>query len=715
MASWESFIVKVPIKDPLEKVRNLLETVMVFLDILKAILETVKAFLVDFGNPIIALVREIMALIEELFESLKQTGLYGYFDVPDPTTDPDFDKIRGGYEAFLNRFKASLFNSSDPHRPQPRMGSNRAGLVLLVVDASSPYTLLRLIENLLRFFGREFMAPQYAPPSNVKALAIGDDGDPILAVAKVFSSGIKAVAVEWSLPSVTRQPDPGFQGLVANTAHEFWAPKFLVEKSAVPVYDEIPDSQLNDEGSAGIVTYDQPTTLQDNVGKIVKRKARLTDTTGEPFVKFQKYFVVSPTSNPGTFFMGQLGKFRFIDTDIQPDVKYYYRVRAFSGDLAINGDQIHFKKPEFTPESTSLVLRWPSRDPQDRVVMGKPSSTVEVRVPLLPNDFDVLENLRALFLTAFALNFHMPVTEDVISSPIEVGRGSLSDLAGNLAQFKSVPVLGSAVSALTPSSQSAPVIEPDPVTGLYPELPWQKGLVQYQAARLMNLAAGALLDNGSHALEGFRHVMQGPLPEGPISTGGTLEGVSTLEKLVFNLTEVNEQGNVSFAGYKTYAEAFNDRDVRYNVLAGINYLKPYLMSGTTGSWLSVSVLRDIVPWSGQFLYDLLAKIEALLAAFRGVFDEIKAFIETLERKINALENFIQFLLNILTFIEMLQIGVHILKLEDTDGGVQDWIRQIDSAGGNPPPSGPGGYSCGIGLAYVAPNVGPFRAALDLIF
>ena len=107
-------------------------------------------------------------------------------------------------------------------------------------------------------------------------------------------------------------------------------------------------------------------------------------------------------------------------------------------------------------------------------------------------------------------------------------------------------------------------------------------------------------------------------------------------------------------------------------------------------------------------------IQKLLAAFQGVIDEIKAFIDLLIRKIDAMERFIEFIIQILNFIDGLQVGAYILNASGISGNAGDWANIIDTAG-NPPPKRPGGYSAGVGLAYVATNAAAFEAAFKLIF
>jgi hypothetical protein len=155
--------------------------------------------------------------------------------------------------------------------------------------------------------------------------------------------------------------------------------------------------------------------------------------------------------------------------------------------------------------------------------------------------------------------------------------------------------------------------------------------------------------------------------------------------------------------------------LRLNILAVIQFIKSFTLGGVPPDWISVVPLRDIIPWAGEILYDLLDKIQALLDAFNGVMDEIRAFIDLIERKIAALERFIQFLIDILNLIESLQIGAFLLSVPDVSGDVFQWFEEVDNAGGAKPPSGPGGYSAGVSFAYVAPDIVAFKAAFSLIF
>ena len=122
-----------------------------------------------------------------------------------------------------------------------------------------------------------------------------------------------------------------------------------------------------------------------------------------------------------------------------------------------------------------------------------------------------------------------------------------------------------------------------------------------------------------------------------------------------------------------------------------------------------------MPWSGQILYRILTYIQALVDAFNGVLKEIVAFINLIERKINALERFIEYLIQIMEYILSLKISCYALSSGVMTQGIDQWVDTIDTATGTPPPNNPSGYSAGIVLAYVAPDVNAIQAAFSAIF
>jgi hypothetical protein len=137
------------------------------------------------------------------------------------------------------------------------------------------------------------------------------------------------------------------------------------------------------------------------------------------------------------------------------------------------------------------------------------------------------------------------------------------------------------------------------------------------------------------------------------------------------------------------------------------------MGGIPPDWQAIVLLRDIVPWAGQILYAILAAIQALLDAFSGVMQEIKDFIDLLIRKIDALERFIKFIIQLMEYVLSLDVSCYALNISGITKGIPELMEAIDNAGGDKPPLDPGGYSAGVVLAYVAPNIdGYVKALLD---
>lgn len=493
--------------------------------------------------------------------------------------------------------------------------------------------------------------------------------------------------------------------------------------------------------SAGIATFKRDTGFEKG-GVLVKRKERVRDMYGDVLIKFQKYYMVSATETPETFWTGQLGKFRWIDDEVEKDKIYYYRVRAFSGSLDWDSKTHRINFPAtlgYTPMNPN-EFTWPAKDKDDPPVMGKPTGVFSVRIPKIPANFDVLENLKRLFQTAFSLDFHCapniqrtdpndptstvvrPVFNDA-GDPVhptlaeDIGRGSLENWAGPLAAFDALPLVGIVSSATTMSEH----YKPSDVTGYYPDMPWQKFLVRYNATRMANLVASAMLQAGSFAIDGFRGVMQGSLPVGTMDFG-VFKGKTTLEQCVFALTDItpedpehpSRKSSISLPQASTYGTAYSDKTFRRNVLVAIEQIKNFTLGGVKPDWQSIALLRDVVPWAGQILYQILTAIQSLLDAFNGVMQEIKDFIDLLLRKINALERFIEFLIRLMEYVMSLDVSCYVLNVSPITNGIPELIEAVDNAG-NAPPMDPGGYSAGIVLAYVAPDVSAFQKAFGLIF
>lgn len=793
-ASWIGFTIPLPGKDLLEGVRSILETLMVFLEIAKAILETIKAFLLDFGNPLILLLEALIALILELFKALQQTGLYAYYDVPDPFKDPNWKRLSGGFNAFKQRFKGSLLDARDSHRPQPVAGLLTGGFFLFVLDSDGPLALIQLVKSILAFFKNpnKFWAPQYPAPVHLKATPLKAGGqDPVLSLADIFAKQPTDLAIEWKLPGNVPTGDTGFAGVTSQIVQAFRVPNWLIEiglsPPTVPILVE-PDVAGNYNSGA----MSSPTTGPLSVGRLVQQTttpftdprnlgstyqglAAVTDEYGDPIIKMSYYFIIDGFA---AFLQAQLGTVRYVFSKVPLDQNVYIRVRAYFGDLATTpaggtgvpegAVTLNWASTLSTRQQNGsgvFYLPWPSVDPTTQMSMGKPSGMIHAKISTIPN-IDVIGDITAIFQCAFALNFHVPlppavpelgapsgtpptqtVLKDARGNPVyfpqfdsagnpippltnaNIGQGSCTSLAGGVA--------GTAFLA-PPSNFNFSDFQPDPITMKVPQQPWQNTLVIYQSKKLANRFASILLEQGGPLIQAFRTLMRGPMPAGAVSIAWSSGTPTYLEQLVLFMTKVETtppalgttstvppqvqaaqmqalpNTTVSFGDAKAFSQAFEDPATRRNILAAVNFLLSLNYQGVPPDWISVSLL-DLIPWSGQILYDLIAKIQALIDAFKGIIQEIINFINMLERKINTLEQFIEYLISILNFLLNLEIGFYVLPVPSIQGDVTAWLSAVDSTSGTPPISGPSGYTAGICLAYLGPDVAEIAAAFALLF
>jgi|SRR5688572_8367903 len=697
MADWKSLQIEVPGKDLLEPTRNALEGLLLLLDTLKAILDTIKVFLIDFGNPIRALVEALIGLIEELLLSLKATGALALFHVPNLLEDPNFDNHRG-FSAFTEVFKQSLYDSKDFNRPQPREGSTTGGFVLLLVTADAPFTLLGKIKQLMRFFNREFSSPRYESPQNLKAAPLGPGGDPILSILDVFNASPTSIGLTWDLPTSSETPDLGFNDVLSRVANELVPPNFLIEKSTEinPAAEVIDVADLLEPDKAGRVEQGVEKRVAGTASTAVQR-IPLRDIYDDLVIKFTESIVVD-TAVTGV--VGQLGRMRYVDADVEPGKTYYYRVRALSGSLSVTTDkQVNFASPKAEQGRAEPKVVWPSSDddPEAVCVVGRASSIVAARLPpAAATPFDVIGNLRRVFQAAFTCDFH----RNIRGAEVVRGEESLTKLAGPIAAFSAEDLLAQILNS--PGNTTQDKIQAlTSVSSL--ELPWEDRGVRRQSARLADAVGSAFLEAGGTVLETFRSMLQAPSP---------VLGEATLEAALEELTSTT---GTDFDRGSQFVTAYNDDTFRKGLLDVVTLIKSFTGGGLPPDWVSVSPLRDIVPWSGEVLYSLLDKIQALVDAFNGVMSELNDFISLLSRKIDTLERLLEQLISVLDFIESLQIGAFVLVVPEVQGTVDNWVAEVDEAGGAVPPSGPGGYSAGVALAYVGPNITAIKSAFSLMF
>lgn len=780
---WVSFELTVPGKDFLEDCREILETLLIFLDIAKTVLNTVKTFLVGIGNPIQALAIAIIALVNSLIESLRQTGLYAWYNLPDLQADPSCKRLAGGYPGFIEKWKGSLQDAQDINRPRPVAGFNTGGFLLFVVDTEGVPKFIQACIALYKLLtGGSLPLPAYPPPANVKALPVGSNGDPLLKVSTWLDKDVrKEIAIEWTLGTNTQPPDSAFAGAVADFRNEFVPPNWLIERTTVYPVDDVVD-KFDKPGQ--LVTMIEAGDRDPRTNAPIKSKVPVFDSFGMPVVLMQDAWVANSQTDGALFQVwGVLGRYRYIDKNLDLDKTYYYRVRAFSGDLDYDSTKrvINFKPDSIKKDAnkSAVALEYPAKS--GVVIMGQSSPIVSARIPTPTGDFDVIEHFRATFLSAFSLGFALPLELEQVKifDPVKKEFIPQTDSEGNpilkpafnddgdpIPPYKNLDIGKGSVSRLAGSVSSViptPIVKPPEQVpakwGL--EAPWTLLDFRSQAGRLTSRYTSLAIEAGSGFVDGFRQLMEAPPPFWPpqdttlLNAPSKLAGVNTLGGLLFALTQATKvQGTVPLIGTQTdfailggvsgisangssisgpsvnisfewttdtdtvvtFGKAYSDANVRKSVLAAVKYVQTLGYQGVPPDWQRIALLDDLLPWSSRLIYEILDKIQGLVDGFNGLIDEIKQFIDMIIRKIEVLEKFIQFLIDILNLIESLSVGFYFMAAYDLNGGVSDWFSAVDNAGGKKPPSSAAnGYTGGICLAFVAPDVTGIQTAFKTIF
>jgi hypothetical protein len=779
MATWEGFKITIPAQPLLKGIESILETLLIFLEIVKSILEVIKIFLILFGNPLILLLEALMALILDLFHALQQTGIYAYYDLPDLAHDPNFKAIAGGSQAFKNRFNGSLLDQRDAHRPQPGGVLQGGFILLVIDADGPLILIQIIKAIIAFFKNpKRVLEPQYPAPVHLKATALNEAGSAIFDIETMLGQQSQSMAIEWQLPGLVPSASAGFAGLTATVIQNFRIPNWLIEIGESPPTQLItitpnpvthlyPNNVMTDPLSTGLLKQYSPTGFTDprNMGgNTLTTVIPVADDHGDPIVKFSYYAIIDGFA---AFFAFLGGTVRYVWENMPLDKTYYVRVRAYFGNMALGNSAgpggayntlawTNTLTPNGSDGSNICFLPWPSTS-STPINMGKPSTMVKARLSKIP-DFNVLGDIRALFQAAFSFNFHIPLPaalpvlgptglqqKDANGNPVyapqfsssgapipplteqDIGKGSLGSLAGAVSTFYPVPGPGG-VEPNYPVPQS--FFENQSPSGLPYTWPWQDPIVQAQSNKLAIKFSNILLEQGSVQIAAFKQLMRGPLPSGAVP------GASSLEQLVLAMTTVSVPQTITppgslasvaaafaAAGLNTtvdpttannYVTLFVSGVARENVMAGINFLISLGFQGVPPDWISMSIL-DLIPWSGAILYKIISVVQALIDAFKGLMQQLIDFINLIERKITALEIFIEYLISIINFLLNLNIGFYLLFVPSIDGDVSAWMQAVNSPLGTPPMSGPNGYTAGICLAYLLPDVSLIANAFGLIF
>jgi len=246
-------------------------------------------------------------------------------------------------------------------------------------------------------------------------------------------------------------------------------------------------------------------------------------------------------------------------------------------------------------------------------------------------------------------------------------------------------------------------------------------VVRWQSSRLAMQFSTSMLAAGGGGLDNFRAAMES-WPAGNPGLTGDLQAATSLGQAVSLMTTSSVASALSVTSevpksmMNAYRDAYANDLFRQNVLKAVQIARSNATVGlSSNGWISISILRDVVPWSGQIIYQLLGQINGLVAGAAGAAKEITAFADMLTSKINALETFVKSMTGILDFIETLEISFSMLLVPSISGGAPEWVSAVQNAGGDKPAMDPSHYTGGVFMAYAGPNIDAIQKAFALIF
>jgi len=405
--------------------------------ILEEVLDLVKAFLAGGTNVIKSLVLGLLALVRLLISQIKSAGVYILPMVPDISRNslPDIlASVSGGYRSFESKLISKLQDTNDLSAPN-LIGPNLGFLAILYVGAASAADLIPLVAQIAKFLDQtDRFASSLPPPSSLTAKLAYVPRRFTLGDRIAFTNSLNfttvnqpnCVVLEWELPSPSpSQNTPGLISAVFDVAANF-TPDWILERSEsadgeyVSVKAEIPTS----EATAAQVDSGQPITTVLATLLDVDKKT--------PFKFYSNRRDVTSQVNIGR-------TYRFVDRDVKPGLRYYYRVRGVytgsASDYITNGkEQIlgqFLNKP-----ITNTRTQFPYVE-VNNTYMSLPSPSVSIVVP--PKiDFtsgmtDPYKDIYRALMLGLLLGFELPgpvPNADPVSFANMTGWGTMSSVAG---------------------------------------------------------------------------------------------------------------------------------------------------------------------------------------------------------------------------------------------------------------------------------------------
>lgn len=731
MADWRSATLDLSpfedLKDPISGLLSSLEAVEAILEALK---DLIKAFLFDLSNPIKAIIQLLLAAVRAIINQIKSTGFNLLFVSPD-FSRKDFSSVlqsvSGSYSAFESKVVWKFHDINDIFRPTFPPGSNVA-MIVFYLGSDNPAQLFTQINSLLSLIKLPTPLTTLPAPVELTVRPVLKSSSTVATTqliinkfANIFDGNFdQALVLEWRMPTTTGGAlVPGFLNSLVTFRNEFRFPNFLIERSESPTGESI-EIPLNSQTVGKIM---EPLVTKYGFPK-PSTNVTLREENGEAYRHFIDKIDV-PTSSllDGAF----TGTYQVTDvTGLKPGVTYYYRIRAYFGDITeyattkTANDLKEKKNSLIFQNQNQWVIRYGKN-----TTMGAPSPVVRGTVPFPSTGvtkFDPYDSIHKAVQVGLLLNFELPPAQtgdgkvSVTTSSTLVsltrqdqksGWGSLSVAGGQVGFLKRDSSTSDELKNLRVFKYTARRIANQVLTNLYSN-------TQYT-----NLLFG-LWNDGVQSI--VNKVLNAPIiwtfigVVGGFSESDIIRVNDYLDKESSYASKRKKDGNGNIILDGPYPSSqFTVNDLDYAVNADertklAQFLRSALaaMSGQASymSWYSVT-LGDIFPFTYSFIFDFDQFLLALLKSVDSAVKEIEAVIDTILQKIRALEAILN-AINALISILDIKLTVSVFATSSSSGSAGSLVQSLIESGDKPPSSRSGFYS-GMVMTFGGPGEGSLAA------
>jgi hypothetical protein len=706
-----------PLKDPLESVLTILESTEA---VLEALLDIIKVALIDLGNPIKAIISLLLAAIRTIINQIKSSGFSILLIHPDFSRQ-DFSgviqSVSGSYPSFESKVINKFHDTSDIFRPQYGPGSS-VGVVALYIGSETPGDLLLQLFSLLQFFKTPVILSGLPAPVDVKVNPVRKSGSPVAQFKDLFSSDLdKSLVVEWQMPSTPGNSSiPGFMNSLVSFYNSFRFPSFIVERSTSS-NGEIVEVDVKTQTVGG---PSDKTVERYNLAKPISKIA-VRNENGDDFRNFEKKFIVKNSDLLEGIFTST---YRYIDDDptLEPGKPYYYRVRAYFGDVdkyAATTGADSLKNSNFVSYDTNQpIIRYGT---PGSVVMGPCSSITRGFVPrIAPNDsaanFNLYDALYDAVKAAVLLNFELNQISEIYSGANATGTPTRSSSfqQDQMAGWGTLAAAAGQISIMKPYYNSKELTEKLLFKTTCRRISNQSLSNLYTQPSLMDLLFSKWNSGVSDTVS---KVMESDITWTfpAVSNGFTKDNAQRIEVYLNKELGYQDSEPKSYdgpfpviPGEKRVAVTADER----RALAEFLRMGLASMSGNTSylSWYSVTV-GDVFPAFVPFVFDFEQWIMALLKALESAVQAIEDIIETLIMKIRQLEQIIQTIISLIDLMNV-KVTVSAMIYSTTSGSVES-LSQAILESENKPAQSPYGLHSGLIMAFGGPGEGSL-AALNAI-